>query len=158
VLLACALLRPGAVGGQEPSPQPRPLSAAQRAHFQTEEFSAVGRVAVLPAALRQGLQELFGAPSLELAEPGAEFQATDVISKPNLPIRRLILAGCSADHCLVQYERGGIAHTYQVALFSLSKSAAKLDWGGRAPGPAGTLGQLKEMVLAGEVDEKSAYW
>jgi hypothetical protein len=70
---------------------------------------------------------------LELAEPGAEFQVTDVIVKPNLPIRRLILSRCSSDHCVVYYERGGIAHTFSVVLFRIDKGgAAQFEWGSRS--------------------------
>lgn len=35
---------------------------------------------------------------MDIAEPGAEFQATDVMRTPKLPSRRLIAAGCSTDH------------------------------------------------------------
>ena len=93
------------------------LSEAMRAHVKDDRFQIVTSVRGLPLGVRDGLQKLFATPDLDIAEPGAEFQATDVIGTPKLPIRRMVAAGCSPDHCLVYYERGGIAHTWQVALF-----------------------------------------
>src|SRR5690242_11593499 len=93
------------------------LSDTLRAHVKNERFAIVTSIRGVPLGVREGLQTLFGSPALDIAEPGAPFQATDVASTPKLPIRRLVAAGCSSDHCLVYYERGGIAHTWQVALF-----------------------------------------
>jgi hypothetical protein len=94
------------------------LSAALRAHVKDERFAIVTSIRGLPLGVRDGLQTLFGSQTLDIAEPGAEFQVTDVIVDRKLPIRRLVAAGCSSDHCLVYYERGGIAHTWQVACFT----------------------------------------
>src|SRR5215510_1221647 len=74
-----------------PAALPEPL----RAHVKDERFQIVTSVRGLPLGVRDGLQKLFGSQTLDIAEPGAEFQATDVIVKPNLPIRRLVAAGCT---------------------------------------------------------------
>src|SRR5262245_8686357 len=84
------------------------LSASLRDHLQNERLEIVSSIRGLPLGVRDALQTLFGTQSLDIAEPGSEFQVTDVIHTPNLPIRRLVAAGCSMDHCLVYYERGGI--------------------------------------------------
>ena len=109
------------------------LSAALRAHVKAERFQIVTSIRGLPLGVRDELQTLFGAQSLDIAEPGAEFQVTDVIVNAKLPIRRLVAAGCSTDHCLVYYERGGIAHTWQAALFHWTPQATRFEWGGTAP-------------------------
>ena len=95
------------------------MPGALRAHVQDEQFGIVTSIRGLPLGVRDGLQTLFGSAQLDIAEPGAQFQATDVVVNPKLPTRRLVAAGCSYDHCLVYYERGGIAHTWHVALVSL---------------------------------------
>ncbi len=78
------------------------LSGALRAHLRDEQFQIVTSIRGLPLGVRDGLQTLFGSASLDIADPGAEFQATDVVVDPKLPIRRLVAAGCSADHhCLI---------------------------------------------------------
>jgi hypothetical protein len=94
---------------------------------------------------------LFGTQTLDIAEPRAEFQATDVVVKPGLPIRRLVAAGCSVDHCLVYYERGGIAHTWQVALFHWTPAATRFEWGGIAPGNLKTIDDVRNALLSGAI-------
>src|SRR6185436_1161898 len=93
------------VAGNQAAP-PVPLSEALRAHVKDDRFGIVTSIRGLPLGVRDGLQTLFGSKTLDIAEPGAEFQVTDVIVDPKLPIRRLVAAGCSTDHCLVYYERG----------------------------------------------------
>lgn len=133
-------------------------SQALRTHLRAERFTPVTTVGGLPSVVRDGLKQLFGSSTLEMAEPGAEFQATDVVTKPDLPIRRLISAGCSGDHCLVYYERGGIAHTRHVVLFAVAKAEARFEWGGSAPSGLADLDEVKGAVLSGAVKGPSAYW
>jgi hypothetical protein len=102
---------------------------------------------------------MFGGAVLQIAEPGAEFQATDVIAKPNLPIRRLVAAECSRDnHCLVYYERGGVAHTWHVALFHWTPDATRFEWGGQAPGTLGTIEDVRHALLSGAVKGANGVW
>lgn len=148
-----ALVAAGTAWSGESGGLPRGL----RGHLRGESLVAVPGVAALPADVRDGLQALWHSPRFEMAEPGAEFQVTDVIVKPNLPIRRLILAGCSADHCLIYYERGGIAHTHLVVLLR-TKGAVRFDWGGAAPRDLADLVQLKDAVISGKVRGDTGSW
>ena len=50
------------------------LSEALRAHVQDERFGIVTSIRGLPLGVRDGLQTLFGSRTLDIAEPGAEFQ------------------------------------------------------------------------------------
>ena len=97
------------------TPAPAALSETLRVHVKDERFGIVTSIRGLPLGVRDALQTLFGSQTLDIAEPGAQFQVTDVVVDPKLPTRRLVAAGCSTDHCLVYYERGGIAHTWLVA-------------------------------------------
>jgi hypothetical protein len=112
----------------------------------------------MPLGVRDGLQKLFGTPSLDIAEPGAEFQVTDVKGNANLPIRRLVSAACSQDHCLVYYERGGIAHTWQVALFHWTPAETRFEWGAPAPGGLATIEDVRKAVLAGTIKGPNKTW
>jgi hypothetical protein len=134
------------------------LPESLRTHLRDEQYVAVASVAALSKEVRDGLRDLFGAPTLGLAEPGAEYQATDVMLKPNLPTRRLIRAGCSADHCLVYYERGGIAHTWHVVVFQLRESGARFEWGGSAPWDLRDLDQVRSAILTGAVKGQTTYF
>ena len=137
-----------------PSTLPGPL----RAHLKVEQFGIVTSIRGLPLGVRGALQTLFGSPTLDIAEPGAEYQATDVILKPNLPIRRLIAAGCSEDHCLVYYERGGFAHTWHAALFRWTPEATRLEAGGAAPGGLKTVDEIRNAILSGAIKDPGRGW
>jgi hypothetical protein len=142
-------------GSQAPSDA---LSGALRDHVKAERFGIVTSVRGLPLGVRDGLQRLFGSRTLDIAEPEAAFQVTDVVVKPNLPTRRLVAAGCSADHCLVYYERGGIAHTWQVALFHWTPAATRFEWGGTAPGGLTTIDDVRNVVLSGAIKGPNRLW
>jgi hypothetical protein len=137
---------------------PVPLSEALRAHVKDERFQIVTSIRGLPLGVRDRLQTLFGSQALDIAEPGAEFQVTDVVGNPKLPIRRLVAAGCSTDHCLVYYERGGIAHTWQVALFHWTPAATRFEWGGTAPGGLATIDDVRGAVLSGAIKSPNTLW
>ena len=158
--LLCAIgvsLWSAVVTGSQAAP-PVALSGALRAHVKDERFGIVTSIRGLPLGVRDGLQVLFGSQALDIAEPGADFQATDVIGTPKLPIRRLVAAGCSTDHCLVYYERGGIAHTWRVALFHWTPAATRFEWGGAAPGGLATIDDVRNAVLSGAIKSAARFW
>ena len=129
-----------------------------RAHFKDERFGIVTSIRGLPLGVRESLQTLFKSPSLDIAEPEAEFQATDLIVTPRLPSRRLVAAGCSADHCLVYYERGGFVHTWHVTLFHWTPAATRFEWGADAPGGLATIGEVQKAVLSGDLKGSTGPW
>ena len=134
------------------------LPGALRAHVKDERFQIVTSVRGLPLGVREELQTLFGSNTLDIAEPGARFQVTDVMVDPKLPMRRLVAAGCSIDHCLVYYERGGIAHTWQVALFHWTPAETRLELGGIAPGGFASIDDVRNAVLSGTIKGTTKFW
>ena len=159
VLRVCAIgvsLWPVAAASQTaPSPA---LSVALRSHVNQEQFStAVTAVRGLPLGVRNAMQALFGSATLDIADPGAEYQATDVVLNPKLPFRRLVAAGCSADHCLVYYERGGIARTWHAALFHWTPETTRFVWGGAAPGGLKTIDDVRKAVLSGSIKSSTSF-
>jgi hypothetical protein len=133
------------------------LPGPVRAHVNDDRFEVVTSVRGLPLGVRDQLQTLFRSAVLDIAEPGAAFRATDVILDRNLPTRRLVMAACSNDHCLVYYERGGIAHTWHVALFHWTPAATRFEWGGIAPGGLKTINDLRKAALSGSVKASSSW-
>ena len=133
------------------------LSAALRAHVQNERLLIVTSIRGLPLGVRDALQTLFGTGGLDIAEPEAEFQVTKV-PNPKLPTRRLIAAGCSTDHCLVYYERGGSDHTWHVALFHWTPAATRLEWGGMASGGLATIDDVRNAILSGRIKGPAKFW
>jgi len=132
------------------------LSGPLRAHVQDERFGIVTSIRGLPLGVRDGLQTLFGSGALDIAEPGAEFQAPNVVVNPKLPIRRLVVAGCSIDHCLVYYERGGSNHTWHAALFHWTPAATRFEGGGTAPAGLATVDDVRNVILTGAI--KASFW
>lgn len=153
----CVSLSSAALAASQAAPATT-LSQALRAQVKDGRFQMVTSVRGLPLGVRDELQRLFGSPTLDIAEPGAEFQATDVKVNPGLPNRRLVAAGCSIDYCLVYYERGGIAHTWHVALFHWTPDATRVEWGGNAPGALATIDDVRKAVLSGAVKGPVKSW
>jgi hypothetical protein len=154
--LALGLMSDVVVGNQAPARGA--LSGDLRAHVQDERLGIVTSVRGLPLGVRDALQRLFASPSLDIAEPGEPFQAPGVAARPGLPLRRLVAAGCSADHCLVYYERGGDARTWLVALFHWTPAATRVDWSGSAPGGLATIDAVRAAVLAGTIKDPVKSW
>jgi hypothetical protein len=150
MLAATAVARPQTVPTTVPPPQ--------RAHVRDERFQVVSSVRGLPLGVREELQRMFGGSAMAIAEPGAPFQATDVITDPTLPSRRMSVAGCSQDHCLVYYERGGIAHTWYAVLFHWTPERTRVDAGGAAPPGLRTVDDLRSAVLSGALKGPGRYW
>ena len=139
------------------TPAANALPARSRAHVNDDRFQLVTSVRGLPLGVRDALQTLFRSSFLDIAEPGAAFRSTDVIVEPNLPTRRLVFAACSSDHCLVYFERGGIAHSWHVALFHWTPDATRFEWGGLAPGGLKTIDELRQAVLSGAIKAFSTW-
>ena len=137
---------------------PGVLSEALRVHLKDERFQIVTSVRGLPLGVRDELQTLFGTQSLDIADPGARFQVTDVIVDPKLPNRRLVEAGCSTDHCLVYYERGGSNRSWHVALFHWTPDATRLESGGIAPSGLASIDDVRNAVLSGAIKDPIRRW
>lgn len=135
------------------------LPAELRSHLADEQFAIVTSVRGLPLGVRDRLQTLFGGRALEIAEPGADFQLTGQNVNPQLPVRRLIAAGCARDyHCLVYYERGGGAHTWRALLFGWTPAETRFEWGAVAPGGLSTIEDVLKAILSGTINGETGQW
>ena len=133
------------------------LPGSLRAHVSDDRFDVVTSVRGLPLGVREELQTLFQSTFLDIADPGAAFRAIDIAGQPNLPTRRLAMAACSIDHCLVYYERGGSARTWHLTLFHWTPAATRFEWGGIAPGGLTTIDSLRKAALSGAVTASSCW-
>ena len=144
------------VGNQAAAPVG--LSAPLRAHLRDERFEIVTSIRGLPLGVRNELQTLFGSQALDIAEPGDRFQVTGAIVDRTLPIRRLVAAGCSTDHCIVYYERGGTTHTWRMALFHWTPAETRFESGGVAPGGLASVDDLRNAMLSGSIKGPAKFW
>ena len=135
-----------------------PMSGTMRAHLEAERFDTVTSIGGLPAGVQDTLRRLFGSASLDIAEPGAEFQRAGDAAGGKRPSRRLVAAGCSNDHCLVYYERRGAAPAWRVALFRWAPDASRFEWGGAAPPGLAAIGDVRHAVLTGQLESPERSW
>ena len=157
LLFAICVLWPVAVSAGVQGESPEALPEAVRAHVTDGRFGIVTSIRGLPLGVRDALQVLFGSRSLDIAEPDADFRATEG-GNPTLPPRRLIAAGCSAMYCLVYYELGGVTRTFRVALFRWTPDATRFEWGATAPSGLATIGDVRNAVLAGSTGVAPTRW
>lgn len=134
------------------------LPASLHARLPNERLQIVTSIRGLPLGVRDGLQELFGSSSLDIADPGAGFQATGAKVNSALPLRRMVAAACAMDLCLVHYERGGGSHTWHVALFHWTPDATRFEWGGTAPGGLATIDEVRNAILSGDIKSSAGPW
>ena len=135
------------------------LPEALRLHLKDERFAIVTSIRGLPLGVRNELQTLWSSKTLDIADPGAEFQLTDVNVNPTLPTRRLVAAGCAKDNqCLDYYERGGRERTGLVALFLWTPVATRFEGGGSAPGGLKTIDDVRNALLSGAIKNANRNW
>lgn len=94
----------------------------RKALLDTSRFHEVHVTTNLPPAI---LALCDGGSDGKLAEPGQKWNATDVITDPTLPGKRLIWAAVGGEYYVVHYERGGIDHSFHILVAKLSKDDTK---------------------------------
>jgi hypothetical protein len=138
------------------------LPTELREHLEVDRFFTVTSVRGLPLGVRGALQSLFASQNFDvqrdIAEPEARFQGTGDIKSASLPLRRLIAAECSMDHCLVYYERGGSALTYHLALFQWTPDATRLESGGQLSQRLPVIEDARKALLAGAFQPSPKFW
>lgn len=145
------------LAGRQAAP-PATLFRELRAHVLDERFQIVTSVRGLPLGVRSALQTLFGSAALDIADPGDEFRAAGSAVQATLPLRRLVVAGCSYEHCLVYYELGGVAHTWRVALFHWTPNATRFEGGGIAPGGLTAVDDVRRVILSSALMVPAGRW
>lgn len=121
--------------------------------LKSDSFERVSDVKDLPEHVKVSFNKITHDSTFLMANPGEEFQVTDVIEKEGLPDRRLIFAGISTDHCFLHYEMGGIGHAYYVVLFRLKEDKARFVWGASAWEGYQTLDSLRKAVTSKKFDD-----
>jgi hypothetical protein len=158
LLCAIGLLLWSAAGASGQTAASPTLSRTLREHLTREQFQIVTSIRGLPLGVRDELEKLFGGQRLDIAESWEEFQDADKTLDPDLPLRRLVAAGCSIDHCFVHYERGGTTRTWVVALFHWTPAATRLEWGGYARGALADIGEVRKAALSGTIKGPIKGW
>jgi hypothetical protein len=98
----------------------------------------------------------------KLAEPGEKWNATDSITDPTLPAKRLIWAAIGGEYYVVHFERGGIAHTYHILVAKLANNGGepKVVWQA-VGGPLEDYAAFLDALRSGKLDDRlgnSKFW
>jgi hypothetical protein len=94
----------------------------------------------------------------KLAEPGQKWNATDVITDPTLPGKRLIWGAVGGEYYVVHYERGGIAHSFHILVAKLTQDNAKPKAVWRAiGGPFKDYAAFLDALRSGKLDDRLDY-
>ena len=125
----------------------------RRALQDSSRFHEVHSTGDLPAAI-----VALCADDGRLAGPGQKWNATDAITDPTLPGKRLIWAAVDGEYYVVHYERGGIAHSFHILIARLTKNDAKpkVVW----RGVGGPLKDYPAFLIAlrnGKLDDRLDY-
>jgi hypothetical protein len=125
----------------------------RRALQDSSHFHEVHSTGDLPAAI-----VALCADDGRLAGPGQKWNATDAITDPTLPGKRLIWAAVDGEYYVVHYERGGIAHTFHVLVATLTKNNAKpkVIWRG-VGGPLKDYAAFLIALRNGKLDDRLDY-
>jgi len=115
------LTQPSTVESSDDRPRPHPLPGDLLLALQTsDDFQMLHKISEIPVSVRVAFAKAAHLDTFSMAEPGARWQATDVIMWPRLPWWRLVGVAVAGSFCLVFYEHGGIGESNNVAVFRLS--------------------------------------
>jgi hypothetical protein len=104
------------------------------------------QTSAIPPSVREAFKKAsYGETPFYMAEPGGEWNSTDVVRKHGLPWLRLGRVMSSGEYCIVTYERGGIALNRNAAVFHLRRSGADLVWNAQT---ATLIEGIPELVSA----------
>ena len=93
-----------------------------------------------------------------LAEPGQKWEATDVITDPALPRKRLIWGVTDGEKYVVHYERGGRGHSFHVLVATFKKGEMKPKQIWRGVGDRlKTYSAFLEALRSGKLDDRLDY-
>jgi hypothetical protein len=131
----------------------------RKALLDSSRFHEVHVTTNLPLAI---LALCDGGSDGKLAEPGQKWNATDVITDPTLPGKRLIWAAVGGEYYVVHYERGGIDHSFHILVAKLTKDDAKPKVVWRAVGgPFKDYAVFLDAFRSGKLDDRlgtSKFW
>jgi hypothetical protein len=131
------------------------LSSEDRKALQdSSRFHEVHSTKDLPAAVVALCADDKG----KIADPGQNWNATDAVTDPTLPWKRLIWVAVGGDYYVVHYERGGIDHSFHILVARLPKIDAKPTVVWRALGhPFKDYAAFLDALRNGKLDDRLNY-
>jgi hypothetical protein len=117
------------------------------------DFALYRSVSDIPDSVRTAFTKAAQEETFSMADPGGDWESTDVIRDPRLPRRRLTAVAINGAFCLVFYEHGGIGLSNNVAGFRLSQDAAEPVWHAYLKPSVADLAALRDAIDRKELRE-----
>jgi hypothetical protein len=147
-------------GPAEPTPRQTYISLPQTEVRQllSGNCTTVVESRKLPDQIKNGFATITRDKPFALADPGARFNATDVM-EPGLPRRRLVLAGGCDDRWFIEYEHGGIGLSIALMVLRINRDqSVTLLWGRPLREKARNLDELRTALNNAEFWDAPYYW
>jgi hypothetical protein len=128
--------------------------------FINSNFNELKSLEELPRGLQKYLSENIKGKISPIDGP---FQATDVVTDPKVPTRRLILAGKYENTYFIWYEHGGYGYHHHIVVVEEEASNINLIYAAR-PFNAKSLSDIRELIISGKLSDetqevqKHRYW
>ncbi len=113
------------------------------------DYATIRASRELPDQIKNAFATITHESPFALADPGARFNASDLIQH-GLPTRRLLLAGHCEDRWFIEYEHGGIGKTIALMVFrENSDRSVSFVWGRQLKDVANDIAQLRAALANG---------
>lgn len=128
------------------------LPPVSKSQLVSGTYEAQADVNLLPDALKEFYGIGTDNPASGMANPGHEFNVTDVILNHKLPRKRLVFAAVRRPEMswIVHFEYGGFAHGYEVHFLIASANSVEPVWRCYLDQPATDMQALQSKILGGE--------
>jgi hypothetical protein len=127
---------------------PPVITAEDRDRLLDSDFKEIRDTKLIPTLVKKQFAKDAQSGKFDMANPGEEFQVTDVIDKPGLPWTRLVFAGSSGDRFFIYYKHGGIGHSWNLAVNNQTTGCA--IWSGSGTTAVNTIDDLKKALRQGK--------
>ena len=99
-----------------------------RASLKASDFTVQTDVSAIPASVRSAFVKTAHEGQVGMAQPGARWQATDMIAERGLPRFRLSSVALSKSLCILFYEEGGFGWSFHTDVLQTTPAGAEIIW------------------------------
>jgi len=121
-----------------------------------DAFTQVNRVGGIPKSVIRAIADASHDPEFRLADPGQEWQETDVIVEPRLSRRRLVFAASTPEYWLIHYELGGYSHSYHLVLVEGNPGSEKVVWRATMFEMVASMREIPSLLASKELSDNPA--
>jgi hypothetical protein len=130
-----------------------PLIAGVLDPLSRNDLRVATRLRDIDAAAVAALKREIDDDDRRLADRGAGFEASDVISEGDFPARRLVIAARAGDTWFVHYEHGGRGYHSHLVALTRGERSWRLTYAAAGPEAYRSLSKLREAIRASHFEK-----